>query len=1285
MIPPSLSIARALCVLGLLIAAVDPSRAADAQAPSRKCRATVAKQALKLTTLGLRSLDACLSQRARGKRTAACLPLAAADPKGRLGRTRARAEAAIDKGCVPGDAVRGNFPDGQIAQAVLPYLETRLAESAAALQGSTALAGDKQAARCHAAIGKARSAIVATIVTRSLRCQKALDRKATTFGPLADPCVLDAGKAATKAAARIATACRRKGGAPIAGAEVGSCDALPACVVAAATATGQDIARAVYARADTCGDGLRTPGERCPRLEGAPDEPALAAIATVDLEPGVPLSEVEVTPEGARLARTRLDVELTPAATVAGVNALLDNLEASILMAVANVPLLVLRLPDPGSIAALQTVLALACAHPAVHAATAGFFAEPDLLPDNFDPAQAGGADLTKIDHLLAVRAPAAWNARGALPPLGERPLVVVGDLFGDGPPDTAMDLGGIVASDFATGTLYPNGHGYHVLGIVAAAFGGSPCTLAPLTAPVGRACATGMFPGTLPVRVVDLQAGLSTLGARVRMIQRLLFAGKAVLSTSLNDCGVGTCGNPLVAAEQGRQWVLLMRGAGLEDDVLHLTSAGNINVVATPTVTDALTNSAFTAAALFDGGLFDPLGNPLPTLGNVLVVENARNTAGEPYAPRCLDPSSKRGGHLTGIGTNVWSLRDAAGVTGFCGFSGRCVQDASGTSPTACTPGNSAPCQAIDKTGTSMATPQVAALAAYLWALDPGLSVAELRALLLATAVPTGNDGGANPCDAAAPKPVIDAYAAVLALDRTATPPSPESAPMRRAILDADGDGTFDETDLGLFLERYFQGFVDAGTHGPAVTPASRDYGRFDLNGDGFTGGPARLPFDLDLVGSPPLAPPVLGRVFQPLDEGGGVFFEDAGLTDLDILCYYAYSALYQGTPAGRDARLDRAWCNPVEVFASFVGFEEEHLIEGEPALLRVTVAYRDAGGVARPLPGVHVEIALGGGSGGGSGTTDEAGRVEQFVTPGRGSEEVEITVRARPAAGGVLLAETSQRASVDDDDDDEPEDECEDFRPDGVYLEKRSSLAAGNTIAYYFPTPAGSSTFIYLLDSYPGSPADSLRKRTDLPGASIDRYFGLWTGSAARNGSGSPRGITSSGSFSASHTSEMQGQPVTLEYPDGRSYDGFLFQGFTFEARALTTVNHTNSGTLRAESSSKAYGGTCVEFSVVGSPAGFSIESDLGPGTYVEFSGGPCEHDGEDFYRYYLNDVPRFGPGVVEDDLPRGGVLEPGGYRLCVGLTAQSRIATNAPAGGQPDDPDDKNRLLEFAFTVQ
>ena len=1274
---------RRRCLLALLLvsglATGTAEAAADPLASSRKCRAAIAAGTAKIVALQLKLVDACHVRRTAGKHPGACLPLVLADPKGRVAAAEAKIRTAIDKACRPGDPVRDNFSAGLVAAALLPHVRELLGASAAALQGAPVLAGDKPAAKCHAAIGKARSALVARVLKDATTCQKARDKRATSFGPLADACVLDPAKMVAKAAASVAKACRRKDGTPITGADVGSCDPLPGCVVDAAIATGRAVAAAAYARPSACGDGIRAADESCPLLEGVDDAPALGAITTMDVEPGVPASEITETPEGARVARTRLEIALAPAATVGAVNALLAAIDGSILMAVANAPVLLVRIPDPGSLGALEAVVADVRAHPSVRFATAGVLPEPDLLPDNFDPAQAGGADLTKIDHLLAVGAPAAWNARGALPALAERPLMVVGDFFGDGPPDAAVDVADVVADDFATGDLDPSGHGYHVLGIIAARLGGPACAPpAPGSAAAARGCATGMFPGTLPLRVVDGQKGLTLGGIEIRLIQILALAGRrAVVSTSLNACPYGTCGNPLAAAERGVIWAELVRGQGLEDDFLHLTSAGNIRS-ATPTVIDALTNSGFTAAALFDGGLFDGFGLPIPTLANTLVVENARHTA-EPFAPRCLHDDSKRGGHLAGIGANVWSLRDAAGVTAFC-ISGGCTQEASWppADQTLCTVGNSAPCQAGNKTGTSMATPEVAALAAYLWALAPALSVAELRALLVATATATGNDGGADLCDAAAPKPVIDAYGAVLALDDT-VPPSPATAPMRHAILDADDDGVFDGGDLGLFLERYFDGFTDAATHGPPVNPASREYGRFDLNGDGFTGGPGTRPFDLDRVGSPPLAPPLLARVFQELSDGGGVFFEQDGLTDLEILCYYAHSALYQGSDDERDALVDPAWCNPVAVDAGFVGFEEDDLAAGEPATLRVTVTHRDATGATRPLAGVRVEVDVDGGSGGGSATTDETGRVERTVTPGSGSEEVSVVIRVRPAPGGIVLAEDEVSVGVDEEDD--AHDECADFRPDGVYLFSRSSIAYGNSVAYYFPAGSQSSTLIHLDEDQ-----DRLRDRDDLPGAASDDYFGSWQGAASGGRSGTRGGVSSSGSYMVGHTSEMQGQSVVIPYPDGDGdYAGFLFQGFSFQAAATTTITHSNSGMLRAQTSAVANGATCVDFSVVGAPAGYAFAGEIGAGAYIELSGSPCAEEHAEVYAYYINEPAPYPPGTVEDELPRGGLLQPGFYQLCVTLSAYSRVSTNQPANSQPDNPGNKQRELAVQFTVQ
>ena len=87
-------------------------------------------------------------------------------------------------------------------------------------------------------------------------------------------------------------------------------------------------------------------------------------------------------------------------------------------------------------------------------------------------------------------------------------------------------------------------------------------------------------------------------------------------------------------------------------------------------------------------------------------------------------------------------------------------------------------------------------------------------------------------------PRPLIDAYAAVLALDR-----GYNDSTIRRALLDvADSSGNpgsdwhFTEKDIEAFLDRF-----DAAN-------GAKDYSRYDLNGDGKTGGDSKAKFNLDM-----------------------------------------------------------------------------------------------------------------------------------------------------------------------------------------------------------------------------------------------------------------------------------------------------------------------------------------------------------------------------------------------------------------------------------------------------
>ena len=1028
----------------------------------------------------------------------------------------------------------------------------------------------------------------------------------------------DAAKAGPKAAQKIAKRC-----AGVAGADVGSCEPLPGCLVDAATATGRALAAAIYAKPSACDDGFLDPGETCPLLEGAAGAPAIDGVATMDLETGVPASELSVDPNGSEVARTRLEIELAPGATIGQVNALLASLGASILMMHANVGQLVVAIPDPGDLAALAGIVATVAADPAVFTVTPGVMPEPDVVPANFDFTEDNGPDLSKIDHHLAVRAHAAWNARRASTP--PEPLVVVADVFGDGLPGPDAALQQTLLGFFAERARPDGGHGYHVLGIIAGRFGSaSRCPASPptpLDVAAARGCVTGIVPKSVHLLPVDAKGGLTIPAVRHKTIQTLVqFSNDAhaILNTSLNDCSLGICGDPAAAAVEGRKWIELVRGAGLESRVLHLASAGNIKT-ATPTITDALTNSAFTAAALH-GGITDFFGTPIPPLQNVRVIENARNIGFEPFAPHCLDPSSKRGGHLAGIGTDVWSLKDGVGGTAVCMANGTCVQD----SDTTCTPGNDAPCQAGNLTGTSMATPQVAGLAAYLWSVDPTMTIAELKSALGETAVAIGNGGGTGPCDGTAPQPVIDAYAAILSLDQTGITPTPASAPVRHAILDVFDDGTFDELDLEASVIELVENYVDADNHGPPREPVLPDYGRFDFNGDGFTGGSARrAPFDLDRVGSTQYGESDLAIVTRTIEDESRLFDESA-LTDLEILCYYAYSNLYQGAPEARANLIDPVWCNPIALDVAFVG----EMVPGEPETLTVEVRKLDAAGNGTPFPGARVELSVSGGSAGQTtGTTDANGRFTTMVQIDANVSILTIDVAIRPPAGGPVLTAASVSATNA-------------ANPPGAFLHGRTALAAAGVGFSYRERASGDDVQVWEEVSF-----DFFDVDVD-PLSIFEREF-----SHAR--AGGAAGTTADTSASVTHYSEL-----TI-HPDGG------FRGFEFRGAGDVSVTLANPGSeIDYRAGASVRNEFCVSFRVVGPPVSYTFTASRGPtddrpggGIRMRFF-GDAEGDGADVV-------------IVDPDVPAAGaingsgLLPAGGYDFCVEAELRNLIWVNKNDG--------------------
>ena len=153
--------------------------------------------------------------------------------------------------------------------------------------------------------------------------------------------------------------------------------------------------------------------------------------------------------------------------------------------------------------------------------------------------------------------------------------------------------------------------------------------------------------------------------------------------------------------------------------------------------------------------------------------------------------------------------------------------------------------------------------------------------------------------CSSEAGAKVIDAYAAVLAVDDFDIN-VPNSGRVRKAILDVSpnlspSNPIFDVEDLRSYITAFER------------ADGAIDYSRFDLNGDGRTGGTEKSRFDLnnrvDLNNQGNPDPFRWGS--EPVSkeiEGGIVKFEEKALTDMEVLCYYAYSNLYDISSSGMD-----------------------------------------------------------------------------------------------------------------------------------------------------------------------------------------------------------------------------------------------------------------------------------------------------------------------------------------------------------------------------------------------
>ena len=705
-----------------------------------------------------------------------------------------------------------------------------------------------------------------------------------------------------------------------------------------------------------------------PGATPGPDRPAVDAIETVVSDAAF-VAPSEVSPSGGiEVVRTQLELDLAPGATAAAFEALLARIQGQVVSSLEGVDQPTVRIPDPGSVAALNTLAASLRSDPALEDVDLVTMPVPDELPGTL---VAGTAAVDAVKPQLATRAGAAWNARRAL---SDPPTLVLADFFGDGPPDGDILAVDARPADFSTPASPYNAanrghsHGYLVAGMAAARF--DPVAGAPASADA----AAGTWAGPdLPLRAVDIRRGIGSSTLEDRILLEIASApGDVVLNTSLAaGCAQQAGGCTEEEAVDGAiDWIDRVRGLGLEDQFLHVTSAGNMQTAA-PLSTAAERNSEYSGAALL------ALPGGVESLSNVVVVENAIAAPLSPGAPTqvlCRNASSKRGGHVSAVGTDVTSL-DSSDTGAF---------DPDG--------------------GTSAAAPQVAGIAASMWALDPGLTPQQIAARLRATARTGAPGNGDARCNAAPqPAPVLDAYGALLSTGSSAL----------AAVLDADRTGQaagttrFDEADLEAFTEAF-------DTAAGAV-----DYGRFDLNGDGRTGGATTDRVDLDPSGTPQWSE------IQRTVAGLPLTFDENALTDLAVLCHAAHGSLFQGDTSARDQFARERCVPPIALQA----VHPSQIQTGQTLTLNVRATRADRG---TAQSGVPIELEVTGGTAiPASGTTDQNGDFTAQTQISGGASQLKIVVRAK--LGDAVLDEETVIAT----------------RPPSATVQKTFNLASATAFA--------------------------------------------------------------------------------------------------------------------------------------------------------------------------------------------------------------------------------------------
>ncbi len=556
-----------------------------------------------------------------------------------------------------------------------------------------------------------------------------------------------------------------------------------------------------------------------------------------------------------RVSDQVVSLELDPAGSAEAWSALVADLGLTVLRATPGRRVSFVKLPERvTSREQLDAALAALEESPSVRWA----WEEPASLPATLPP---GVLDLNReiIAPHLAVGVHRLWDLRELTGLLLQNGVMASGpdlhmiDIFGNGAPTSDLFEGVFDPQDFfqtRAGKIVPT-HGYQVLSVLAPryeALPGSPYSpdtellAGPVTHPHFVSVSDMMIAGT-PFAVLNDTLDLPQELGRPVVVQQ----------AHTTYCADIFCFTDLERKAQA--FAADLAASGDAHRLLYVVSAGNQRI-------------GQSVASGFDTAPWASIVAQSGVPGS-LVVENVLHEEvvpipevtqpGDPVFAFCLSSWSYEGGTISAPADPI------------------AVYDSEGTP----NPG---------AFGTSFAAPQVAGAAMVLWQHAPSLSSAEVAERLKVTARPTDRLRlSTSPmCAAAAPAPLLDSHQAVLSADLGVP-----AAPARRFLLDVDGSGRFDKDDVEAFLDH----FAD-----PAVSNQPT-FDAYDLNGDGKIGALSKAPYDLDGPFAP--AGTALSYAFahqEMVDEDGTtiqVQYDEKAVSDLDVLCYYAYSPLFHAPDA--------------------------------------------------------------------------------------------------------------------------------------------------------------------------------------------------------------------------------------------------------------------------------------------------------------------------------------------------------------------------------------------------